>query len=95
MSKIERLTIELPEHLVAGLRESVRSGAFASESEAIEVVLRSWYGDEGIEEPDVETLRAFVAEGIADVDAGRMSKAEDVYARVLARIDALAAAKAK
>jgi len=95
MSKIERLTIELPAHLVAGLRESVRIGAFASESEAIEVVLRSWYGDEGIEEPDVETLRAFVAEGIADMDARRMSKAEDVYARVLAHIDALAAARLK
>jgi len=95
MAKTERLTIDLPSHLVTGLRESVRSGAFASESEAIEVLLRTWYGDEGREEPNIETLRAFVAEGLADVDAGRMSDAEEVYARVLARIDAFAAEKAK
>jgi Arc/MetJ-type ribon-helix-helix transcriptional regulator len=85
----------LPSDLVAGLRASVRSGAFGSESEALEVLLRTWYGDEGAEEPDIETLRAFVAEGIADVDAGRTSDAEEVYARVLARIDEFAAQKVK
>jgi antitoxin ParD1/3/4 len=95
MRTTERLVVNLPSDLVAGLRASVRSGAFASESEAVEVLLRTWYGDEGVEEPDIETLRAFVAEGIADADAGRMSDAEEVYARVLARIDDLAAQKAK
>ncbi len=90
MSKTERLTIDLPAHLVAGLRQSVRSGAFASESEAIEVLLRTWYGDEGVEEPDIETFRAFVAEGIADVDAGRVKDADEVFDELLARIDAVA-----
>ena len=77
MATIERLEIDLPSDLVAGLRQSVRSGAFASESEAI------------------ETLRAFVAEGIADADAGRVVDAEEVYARVRARIEAIAANKAR
>ena len=95
MGTTERLTIELPSHLVEGLRESIRSGAFASESEAIEALLRSGYGNEGFEEPDIETLRAFVAEGIADADAGRVHDAEDVYARVRARIEAIAAAKSR
>ena len=67
MSKTERLAVDLPAHLLAGLRESVRSGAFASESEAIEVLLRTWYGETGTKEPDLEALRAFVAEGLADV----------------------------
>jgi antitoxin ParD1/3/4 len=95
MSKTERLSIELPSHLVAGLRESVRSGAFASESEAVKELLLAWYGPEGTKEPPIEELRAFVAEGIADVDAGRIVDADEVFERVLARIDAAAVAKAK
>ena len=95
MAKTERLTVELPSHLVAGLRESVRSGAFASQSEAIEELLTAWYGPEGTKEPPIKELPAFVAAGIADVEAGRVSHAEEVYQRVLARIDAFAAAKAK
>jgi antitoxin ParD1/3/4 len=95
MGTTERLVVDLPSHLVAGLRESVRSGAYPSESAAIEELLLAWYGPEGTKEPPIEELRAFVAEGIADVEAGRVSDAEEVYARVLARIDALAANKEK
>ncbi len=95
MSKTERLTIELPSHLVAGLRKSIRLGAYRSESAAIEELLLAWYGPEGTKEPPIEQLRAFVAEGIASAEAGRASDAEEVYERVLARIDALAAEKAK
>ena len=95
MSKTERLAVDLPAHLLTGLRESVRSGAFGSESEAIEVLLRTWYGVEGTKEPDLEALRAFVAEGLEDADAGRSADAKEVYGRVLARIDELAASKAR
>ena len=93
MSKTDRLAVDLPAHLLAGLRESVRSGAFASEGEAIEVLLRTWYGEAGTKEPDLKALRAFVAEGLAD--AGRSADAEGVYGRVLARIDELVAAKTR
>ena len=95
MSKTERLAVDLPAHLLAGLRESVRSGAFASEGEAIEVLLRTWYGEAGTKEPDLKALRAFVAEGLADADAGRSADAEGVYGRVLARIDELVAAETR
>ena len=95
MGTTERLVLDLPSRLVASLRESVRSGAYPSESAAIEELLAAWYGPEGTEEPPIELLRTFVAEGVADADAGRVSDAEDVYKRVLGRIDALAASKAK
>jgi Arc/MetJ-type ribon-helix-helix transcriptional regulator len=95
MATREQLVIDLPSDLVAGLRDAVRSGAFASESEVLETLLRSWQGDGGVEEADIETIRAFVAEGLADSEAGRVSKAEDVYARVRARIEAVAANKSR
>lgn len=95
MGTTERLVVELPSDLVEGLRDSIKAGAFASESQAIEVLLRSWYGSDDVGEPDIETLRAFVAEGVADADAGRLHEAEEVYARVRARIAEIAASKSK
>ena len=90
MGTTERLVVDLPTELVEGLRDSVRSGAFASESEAIEALLRTWYGPEGFEEPDIETLRAFVAEGIAEADAGKFVDADKVHEKLRARIKAIA-----
>ncbi|MGA3308310.1 MAG: type II toxin-antitoxin system ParD family antitoxin [Xanthobacteraceae bacterium] len=91
MGKTERLTIDLPSHLVAGLRESVRSGAYRSESAAIEELLLAWYGPEGTKEPPIEQLRAFVAEGIADADAGRLIDADEVFDELEARYEAMIA----
>jgi predicted transcriptional regulator len=48
-----------------------------------------------VDEPDLEILRACVAEGIADADAGRLSDAEDVYARLRAHIEAIATSKTR
>ena len=90
MGTTERLVIDLPSELVAAVRQEVESGAFASESEAIEVLLRDWFGSDDVEEPDIEPLRAFVAEGIADVDAGRIIDADEVHAELRARIKAVA-----
>jgi antitoxin ParD1/3/4 len=94
MNATERLVIDLPVDLVEGLRDSIKSGAFASESEAIEMLLRLWYGHEQVEEPDSATLRAFVAEGIADADAGRLVDSEEMFKRLRARFSAIAAKRA-
>jgi predicted transcriptional regulator len=48
-----------------------------------------------VDATDLETLRACVAEGIADADAGRLSEAEDVYARLRAHIEAIATSKTR
>jgi Arc/MetJ-type ribon-helix-helix transcriptional regulator len=85
----ERLVVDLPSDLVEDLRVSIKAGAFASESDAIEVLLRSWYGPDEIGEPDIETLRAFVAEGIAEADAGHLIDADTVHAELRARIKAI------
>jgi predicted transcriptional regulator len=45
------------------------------------------------DEADLETLRACIAEGIADADAGRLCEAEDVYARLRAHVEAIATSK--
>ena len=91
MSDTEQLTVELPADLIARLRESVRSGAFASESEAVEAVLRTWYGDEDIEESDVEALRAVIAEGLADIEAGHGEDMDAVFDELEARYKAMSA----
>jgi Arc/MetJ-type ribon-helix-helix transcriptional regulator len=85
MGTTERLVVDLPAELVDGLRDSVRAGDFASESEAVEAVLRVFYGSDGAEEPDIETLRAFVAERIAEADAGRFVDTDEMFARLRTR----------
>ena len=94
MASTEQLTVELPAELVAALRNSVRSGAFASESEAVETLLRTWFGPEGTEEPDIETLRAIVAEGIADADVGRFVEADEMFDELRVRYGAPTAKRA-
>jgi len=88
MTATERLTVELPSELVAALRGAVKSGAFSSESEVLEAILWAWHSDDTAQEPDFETLRAFVAEGIADADAGRFVDANEMFGRLLARYNA-------
>ena len=50
-------------------------------------------GNYQVDETDLETLRACVAEGIPDANAGRLSEAEDLYARLRAHIEAIATSK--
>jgi antitoxin ParD1/3/4 len=95
MGTTERLVVDLPSELVALLRNAVRSGAFASESEVLETLLRAWRGESGIEEEDLETIRAFVAEGVADVAAGRVTEADAVFDRLEDRYQAMLSHKDK
>jgi predicted transcriptional regulator len=55
--------------------------------------LRAWHRDDGVEEPDIQTLRAFVAEGIADADAGRFVDADKMFERLRARYSAAVAGR--
>ena len=95
MNVTERLVLELPADLVATLRTIVKSGAFASESELVSTVLQAWYGPDDFSQEELDEVRSAVTEGIADADAGRFVDAEEMYARLRERIEAVAATKAK
>ena len=90
MDTTERLVIDLPKELADKLRESVASGEFASESDLIGALLRGRYGFDDLDDRPVEEIRAFLAEGLADAEAGRLVPAEEVYANLRARIRAVA-----
>jgi antitoxin ParD1/3/4 len=91
MASTERLVVDLPSDLVTAVRDAVQTGAFASESDVLEAILRAWHGEDDVAEPDIETLRAFVAEGIADADAGRFVDADKMFARLRERYRAMIA----
>jgi Arc/MetJ-type ribon-helix-helix transcriptional regulator len=85
MGTTERLIVDLPSDLVATLREAVERGDFGSESEAVSAILRVWHGD-GEADDDIEQIRARVAEGLVEADAGELIEADEVHAELRARI---------
>jgi Arc/MetJ-type ribon-helix-helix transcriptional regulator len=90
MTTTERLVLDLPADLVATLRTIVKSGAFVSESELVSTVLQAWYGPDDLDEQELNEIRAAVAEGLAEADAGKFIDADDVHAALRARIKAIA-----
>jgi antitoxin ParD1/3/4 len=85
MASTERLVVELPSDLVAALRHAVQSGPFASESEVLTTVLRASQGDNSLTEAELEEVRAAVAEGLADAEAGRFVDADEMFKELHAR----------
>jgi Arc/MetJ-type ribon-helix-helix transcriptional regulator len=85
MGSTERLIVDLPSDLVATLREAVQRGDFGSESEAVSAILQVWHGDAEAE-ADMEQIRAGVAEGLIEADAGELIEAGKVHAELRAKI---------
>lgn len=77
MQKTEKLSITLPAEMVRAIRESVRSGAYRSESEVIREALGGWME----RERRLATLDQAIARGVADAEAGRV---QDIDATRLA-----------
>jgi antitoxin ParD1/3/4 len=90
MDTTERLVLDLPTELVAKLREQVVAGDFSSESELVSAVLRGLYGPDIVDGRPADEIRAFVAEGLADIEAGRIVDADEVFDRLEARYQAMA-----
>ena len=63
MSKLERITVTMPEEMVAKLRAAVESGEYATTSEIVREALRDWSDYQERREAKLQRLRALIREG--------------------------------
>lgn len=73
MSDIERLTVTIPAELAAIVKTAVQEGDYASASEVIRESLRDWKLKRAVQQQEFALLKADIAQGLADRDAGRVS----------------------
>jgi Arc/MetJ-type ribon-helix-helix transcriptional regulator len=66
MAKMETLTVELPEELVAQVREAVAQKEFATSDEAVAAALAEWQERRDIPAEDVEFLKQAWKEAMDD-----------------------------
>ncbi len=82
MSTVEKISIALPQEMIAVLRAAVDSGEYSSTSEVIRDALRAWKLKRKVETLELEELRRLVQEGI---DSGPSIDAELVFSRLRAK----------
>lgn len=63
MSKVERITVTMPEAMAAKLRAVVDTGEYATTSEIIREALRHWSEKQDRRQAALQKLRAMIAEG--------------------------------
>lgn len=90
MSKLERITVTMPEEMAAKLRAAVEAGEYATTSEIVRETVRTWADERDREEADNAAMRAILDKARA---SGWVS-AEEAFARVYRHIDEIAARKA-
>ncbi len=69
------LNISLPAELEDRVREHVSSGMYGSASEVIREALRLFEAYQGAQAASLSSLRADIAQGMADAKSGRVSTA--------------------
>jgi antitoxin ParD1/3/4 len=75
MSKLERITVTMPEAMAAKMRAAVASGEYATTSEIVREALRDWDEYQERRRLKLEQVRAMIAEG----EKGPFRPAEDVF----------------
>jgi antitoxin ParD1/3/4 len=77
------LNISLPVELENRVRQHVESGLYSSASEVVREALRLFEAYQGVRAASLTSLRADVAAGMADIEAGRVRTldAEDLKRR--------------
>jgi antitoxin ParD1/3/4 len=83
-------SVNLGEQLEAFITDAVKNGRYGSRSE----VLREGVRLVQEREKRLEKIKAAVARGIADADAGRVTDAEVVFDRLIRKCEAMAAKSA-
>jgi antitoxin ParD1/3/4 len=73
LADIERITIALPEPMVASVRAAVEAGEYASTSEVLHDALRLWEARRKLRARDVEELRRRWNAGKASGLAGEIN----------------------
>jgi antitoxin ParD1/3/4 len=82
MGKVEKISIALPNDMIADLKAAVDRGEYATTSEVVREALRDWRLKRKVEELDIEDLRRLVREG---VESGPSIDAETVFAKLRAK----------
>ena len=75
MSKLERITITMPEEMAAKLRAAVESGEYATTSEVVREALRDWTDEQARRQSALAALRAEIDKGLE----GPFLPAEEVF----------------
>jgi antitoxin ParD1/3/4 len=80
---LERLTITMPPEMASIIRQAVDDGDYASTSEVVREALREWKTKRKLMLDEIASLKADIAEGLADVAAGRVKDfdADSIIAR--------------
>lgn len=66
------LNVSLPPELERRVREHVASGLYGSASEVVREALRLFEAFQDVQTASLVTLRADIAQGLKDVEAGRL-----------------------
>ncbi len=86
MSETEQITVSLPRDVVERVRNAVHAGEYASMAEAVEAAVVLWDAQQHGAEPDTETLRRMVAEGLASGEPVEIS-IDEIKARARRRLE--------
>ena len=78
MSKLERITVTMPEEMAAKLRAAVETGEYATTSEIVREALRDWADEQARREAALNRLRAEIDKGLE----GPFRDGEEVFAEL-------------
>ena len=87
MSRLERITVTLPEEMVMKMRVFVEAGEYVTASEIVREALRNWSDHQERREAALAALRLEIDKGLA----GPFEDGEVVMQRLLERFAAKAA----
>lgn len=85
MSSTEQITVTLPRDVMDRVRRAVAAGEYTSTAEAVEAAVILWDAGQLLPDPDTETLRRLVEEGLASGAPVELS-IEDIKARARRRL---------
>ena len=75
MSKLERITVSMPEEMAAKIRAAVDCGEYATTSEIVREALRDWTASQDRREASLAAFRAEIDKGLE----GPFLPAEEVF----------------